>query len=76
MKIGKVLNYQMIINNYLLLKKQVLLLKIHLTLMTLKWKLQRLQNMIILHCLLYLGDSVTTDHISPAGKISRLSSAS
>jgi aconitate hydratase len=29
-----------------------------------------------LKCLLYLSDSITTDHISPAGKISRMSPAS
>ena len=27
------------------------------------------------HCLLYLGDSITTDHISPAGSIARMSPA-
>lgn len=31
--------------------------------------------MYVSYCLLYLGDSVTTDHISPAGSIARQSPA-
>jgi aconitate hydratase len=34
------------------------------------------KNKLKLSCLLLLGDSITTDHISPAGKISRTSPAS
>lgn len=38
---------------------------------SMKMDLDKPKELVNLHCILYLGDSITTDHISPAGNISK-----